>query len=390
MLIQSIDWLSVTNLVIGFVIWFIVFYFFQNYLYKKYTKSLHIARFFIIYFIVLSAVGFLRVTTEVLPKTIDSVFYLSVSSEILQGNYFSFMNAKIYGYLIAFIRILTFSNLYILIVANILFFLFAVMDILTFIPHYRDKNLTTIFIGLFSYISIYWFMPNVLREAIFLFFLVKSLKFSLRFADGIDKHKNVILFLLFGLFAGLLRPQIFPLLGIWLTWLMLQNRKFLLFLATIIFISLLLFFHDFVQSVFSEAFLSSLKSYKTEAVDGLGFIAFEELIIPNSFFELVVHLPFLVFRFLFTPFPWDLSNVQYFFAYVDALFICVFVGIVIKNILQRRIWDTRILAFSALFLISLGVFEIAFTGAVRHRMPYILIMFPFLIPISNNQQMIAK
>ena len=47
-------------------------------------------------------------------------------------------------------------------------------------------------------------------------------------------------------------------------------------------------------------------------------IAFQENIIPTSFSELVSLSPYLVFRFLFAPFPWELSNLKYLFAFLDS------------------------------------------------------------------------
>ena len=41
--------------------------------------------------------------------------------------------------------------------------------------------------------------------------------------------------------------------------------------------------------------------------------------------------------------------------------------------------------FSFMFISVLGVFEIAFSGAVRHRMPYILILSVLIISLPKTR-----
>ena len=113
-------------------------------------------------------------------------------------------------------------------------------------------------------------------------------------------------------------------------------------------------------------------------------IAFQENIIPTSFSELVSLSPYLVFRFLFAPFPWELSNLKYLFAFLDStimlLLFVTFTWIVVKGYVHS--WDFIIFPF--MFIVVLGIFEIAFTGAVRHRMPYVLIMSTLLLNLPTS------
>ena len=47
----------------------------------------------------------------------------------------------------------------------------------------------------------------------------------------------------------------------------------------------------------------------------------------------------------------------------------------VNNILRNEIFNYDILYFSFLFLLILSIFEIAFTGAVRHTFPFIIKLF---------------
>ena len=62
-------------------------------------------------------------------------------------------------------------------------------------------------------------------------------------------------------------------------------------------------------------------------------------------------------------------------------------GILFLSLFWRMIrgcvynWD--IVIFSFLFILVIGIFEIAFSGAVRHRMPYVLILSTLLINVPT-------
>ena len=109
------------------------------------------------------------------------------------------------------------------------------------------------------------------------------------------------------------------------------------------------------------------------------------MIIPKNIYELISLVPYLVFRFLFTPFPWELSNLKYFFATSDSIVLIILFSILFYNIIRKRLWNWDIVIFSFMFISVLGVFEIAFSGAVRHRMPYILILSVLIISLPKTR-----
>tara|TARA_B100002019_G_C21086057_1_gene506219 strand:- start:214 stop:732 length:519 start_codon:yes stop_codon:yes gene_type:complete len=160
----------------------------------------------------------------------------------------------------------------------------------------------------------------------------------------------------------------------------------------LIFVSLfgiLLLSNDFIISEYlNKVSFEYLEAKKTEGAMNVPTISFQENIIPTSISELVSLSPYLVFRFLFAPFPWELSNLKYLFAFLDStimlLLFITFIWIAIKGYVHS--WD--FILFPFMFIVVLGIFEIAFTGAVRHRMPYVLIMSTLLLnfPMSFSRQ----
>ena len=129
-----------------------------------------------------------------------------------------------------------------------------------------------------------------------------------------------------------------------------------------------------------------LESFKTEAAGNLSNIAYNNLIVPENFYELIYYSPLLLFRFLFSPYPWVLSNVKYAFGYLDSIFMCLFFIIIIYKLIHGYIENYRIVIFSFMFLFALSIFEISFTGSVRHRLPFIITLFPCLVNNLNNKE----
>ena len=131
--------------------------------------------------------------------------------------------------------------------------------------------------------------------------------------------------------------------------------------------------------------LDYIEAYKEEASADLGFIAFDDLVITESISGLILSTPYTSIRFLLSPFPWNPSNLQYTFAYLDALFVFGFILLLIFRAYKRLIWDWNIVLFALIFIVAFGIFEIAFTGAARHRMPFIILLLPLLVDCSSTQ-----
>ena len=383
MLIDYINHLALFQYVGGLLIWFFLLFLLEQYLASSKNLSYFEKKYFLGYFVILSLFAIVRIYTNYLPYTLDTKTYLSVAESISQKNEFYFFGAFLYSSFIYIIQAITFNNHYAILFINNFIFIIALIDLLGMIPSNQKKSLWLWSSFLFLYPSIYWFIPNVLREAVFFLCLVRVLKHSILIKNSRLISYNSILLVIFSILCVALRPQVLPMIYLWVTFMLFKKSIF-----NLIFVSLfgvVLLSNDFMTSEYlNKVSFEYLEAKKTEGATNVPTIAFQENIIPTSFSELVSLSPYLVFRFLFAPFPWELSNLKYLFAFLDStimlLLFITFAWIVLKGYVHS--WDFIIFPF--MFIVVLGIFEIAFTGAVRHRMPYVLIMSTLLLNLPTS------
>ena len=362
-----------------FLFWLISLIAYSYYLdYKNIDKN--IAFRLKLLFLFLSMVSFIRLYFNFLPFTPDSIYYLD------QYYRLDFFGPGFYERFISLINILFGDNVNILILINILIYCLSIKELILLVPNYKNKNFTIFFIFAFFLPSVIWFVPNILRESLFIYSIVMVLKFSLKNTKKSDFiFMDLLKFISFSFLAFTLRPQILPILFIWSAFILSKKNKLFIipFLGIGYFINQL----DYVKSqIISKLSFHYLESFKTEGTDNLiSNIAFDELLIPTTFYELIIYAPELFFRFLFAPYIWDLNNLKYTFAYIDALFVTILIFLIIYNILKKKIFNYDIIYFSLLFLIILSIFEIAFTGAVRHRFPFIITLLPLVVYKNNSK-----
>ena len=383
MLIDYINHLALFQYIGGLLIWFFLLFLLEQYLASSKNLSYFEKKYFLGYFVILSLFAIVRIYTNYLPYTLDTKTYLSVAESISQKNEFYFFGAFLYSSFIYIIQAITFNNHYAILFINNFIFIIALIDLLGMIPNNQKKSLWLWSLFLFLYPSIYWFIPNVLREAVFFLCLVRVLKHSILIKNSRLISYNSILLVIFSILCVALRPQVLPMIYLWVTFMLFKKSIF-----NLIFVSLfgvVLLSNDFMTSEYlNKVSFEYLEAKKTEGATNVPTIAFQENIIPTSFSELVFLSPYLVFRFLFAPFPWELSNLKYLFAFLDStimlLLFITFAWIVVKGYVHS--WDFIIFPF--MFIVVLGIFEIAFTGAVRHRMPYVLIMSTLLLNLPTS------
>ena len=383
MLIDYINHLALFQYIGGLLIWFFLLFLLEQYLASSKNLSYFEKKYFLGYFVILSLFAIVRIYTNYLPYTLDTKTYLSVAESISQKNEFYFFGAFLYSSFIYIIQAITFNNHYAILFINNFIFIIALIDLLGMIPNNQKKSLWLWSLFLFLYPSIYWFIPNVLREAVFFLCLVRVLKHSILIKNSRLISYNSILLVIFSILCVALRPQVLPMIYLWVTFMLFKKSIF-----NLIFVSLfgvVLISNDFMTSEYlNKVSFEYLEAKKTEGATNVPTIAFQENIIPTSFSELVSLSPYLVFRFLFAPFPWELSNLKYLFAFLDStimlLLFITFAWIVVKGYVHS--WDFIIFPF--MFIVVLGIFEIAFTGAVRHRMPYVLIMSTLLLNLPTS------
>ena len=383
MLIDYINHLALFQYIGGLLIWFFLLFLLEQYLASSKNLSYFEKKYFLGYFVILSLFAIVRIYTNYLPYTLDTKTYLSVAESISQKNEFYFFGAFLYSSFIYIIQAITFNNHYAILFINNFIFIIALIDLLGMIPNNQKKSLWLWSLFLFLYPSIYWFIPNVLREAVFFLCLVRVLKHSILIKNSRLISYNSLLLVIFSILCVALRPQVLPMIYLWVTFMLFKKSIF-----NLIFVSLfgvVLLSNDFMTAEYlNKVSFEYLEAKKTEGATNVPTIAFQENIIPTSFSELVSLSPYLVFRFLFAPFPWELSNLKYLFAFLDStimlLLFITFAWIVLKGYVHS--WDFIIFPF--MFIVVLGIFEIAFTGAVRHRMPYVLIMSTLLLNLPTS------
>ena len=383
MLIDYINHLALFQYIGGLLIWFFLLFLLEQYLASSKNLSFFEKKYFLGYFVILSIFAIVRIYTNYLPYTLDTKTYLSVAESISQKNEFYFFGAFLYSSFIYIIQAITFNNHYAILFINNFIFIIALIDLLGMIPNNQKKSLWLWSLFLFLYPSIYWFIPNVLREAVFFLCLVRVLKHSILIKNSRLISYNSILLVIFSILCVALRPQVLPMIYLWVTFMLFKKSIFNLIFVLLF--GVVLLSNDFMTSEYlNKVSFEYLEAKKTEGATNVPTIAFQENIIPTSFSELVSLSPYLVFRFLFAPFPWELSNLKYLFAFLDStimlLLFITFAWIVVKGYVHS--WDFIIFPF--MFIVVLGIFEIAFTGAVRHRMPYVLIMSTLLLNLPAS------
>ena len=157
-------------------------------------------KYFLGYFVILSMFAIIRIYTNYLPYTLDTKTYLSVAESISQKNEFYFFGAFLYSSFIYLIKAITFNNHYGILFINNFIFIIALIDLLGMVPKNKKRSLWLWSLFLFSYPSIYWFIPNVLREAVFFLCLVRVLKHSIAINNSSFISYNNLLLVFFSIF----------------------------------------------------------------------------------------------------------------------------------------------------------------------------------------------
>ena len=54
------------------------------------------------------------------------------------------------------------------------------------------------------------------------------------------------------------------------------------------------------------------------------------------------------------------------------------------NVVRKYTFNYNIILYSMLFIFILSIFEISFTGSVRHRLPFIITLLPCIVKIKRD------
>ena len=389
MFVDYISYLALQQYIIAIIIWCFSFLALVYYFSRQSKEILTKQFFFLSYYVVLSIIAVVRIFSNILPNTPDSFMYLKAAERIAGGNDFFLMGAFFYSDIIYFIKSITFDNHYAVIFLNNVLFILALIKLLKLVP---KKNLNFFWLWFFFlivYPSIYWFVPNILRESIFFYCIVNVLANSLNLQNPRFGLINILLLVFFSILSILLRPQILPIIFVWFVYIFF--KKSIIFGFIISFIGIFFLTNEYIVSEYlSKISFEYLEAKKIEGAASVPTIAFKKTIVPRSLYELIMLTPYLVFRFIFAPFPWEISNLRYSFAFLDSLLLVFLFLTLAWNTLKRKLWSLDIVVFTFLFITILGIFDIVFTGAVRHRMPYILILSTLLMSGPKEKIIFAK
>jgi hypothetical protein len=105
-------------------------------------------------------------------------------------------------------------------------------------------------------------------------------------------------------------------------------------------------------------------------------------LVPSHEFELLWVVPVKSVYFLFSPFPWDLSNPKHFIGLVDAFFYLAMAILLWRN--RRSIWvdpgGKALLLMSLAMVIVFGVGTGNFGTALRHRAKFVAALIVLAAP----------
>ncbi|MBM6648155.1 hypothetical protein [Bacillus sp. RIT 809] len=99
----------------------------------------------------------------------------------------------------------------------------------------------------------------------------------------------------------------------------------------------------------------------------------------SSWWDVIKYFPMLLFYYVFSPFPWQIENFRFLFNTTDSLYITIISLLFIKYTLNAKLdkRDYFIFIFVFIFLGSYSLLEVYHGGAVRHRMPQIILLIPY-------------
>jgi len=108
----------------------------------------------------------------------------------------------------------------------------------------------------------------------------------------------------------------------------------------------------------------------------------------NSFYEFIYKGPIRILYFIFSPFPWDIKNLNHLIGFFDSILYMGIVFLVIKNL--KIIWKDPCLRIILLILVGyITVFGLIignFGTSLRHRSKFvvglIILIAPFIPKIS--------
>lgn len=240
-----------------------------------------------------------------------------------------------------------------------------------------------------------YFSAMHMREALAIFFLVAVTYYFVKWL-GNFRFKNLFLVFLFIILSVLIRPQNALLISLiilpfvlYYAWIF--SSKFLK--VNILIIITLFIGASFITlkslgyiSYFDFNYISSEMSYRSDG--GSGYL---EWMTYGSIFDVLVYAPIRFIFFVYTPFPWHVTDIAQAAAFIESILLITMTLYILRYF--KRLWKNydkkRMLFFVVVLclvgLVANGVVDSNVGTAIRHKLQYLFIFFILYSAIKNSE-----
>ncbi|GEK57699.1 hypothetical protein CHL76_01210 [Marinococcus halophilus] len=243
----------------------------------------------------------------------------------------------------------------------------------------RVAYLTSIIIALWpTYI---FFISMQMRESLAIFFITLLIYFFINWLNDF-KIKNLIGVLIALIFSALIREQnavlvtliLFPfvIVHFWKN----SNKYLKIFSVIFSFVGLIIAFLILnvsgYLSYLNLNYISEEMNYRTD-----GETAYLAWMNYSSIFDLIIYSPIRLIYFVYTPFPWQITDFQQAISFLESIVLIIMTFYILKNIKKIINYSLYkkgfffLIAFCLLGLIANGLIDSNVGTAIRHKLQYL-------------------
>ncbi len=250
-------------------------------------------------------------------------------------------------------------------------------------PQFKQQDEFT-----FALLTLIWpaaalYMTAPLREAFVIFGFAVFLNGFLQFIY----HQKWKALLIGSILICAIRLQlivfVFPVIGILLVYKLRINNLYKIgILAVTFLIAILAVRYVLVEKPLSPETMAELRNVNISRTGELAYGNVEW----HSYLDMARDYPFIIAQFLFSPLPIFVKNnpTDTFIPFLDVLFMIVLLLFIFSKLRYHIKTHLSVLLLALFYIILLGGYEYHLTGAVRHRMPLILIFILLSTPTIGN------
>jgi hypothetical protein len=332
----------------------------------------------------------IRESFQILPYFPDSTLFKEFVSDNLPISSVS-KGVELYNFISTPLRWISFWNYEAFVVLQIAIFTVSIEIIrksilgISNIYECNAKDIYTYYLISALYPAIILFIPITLREYMIVFGFALVI-------NGVNnlKHKSYklgVLNLLLGfIIFSSSRPQMAIIVPI-LILLVIESKfkKIAWLVLTIIIIPLI--FNFLTTYKFNPEFFSLLRNSALNTHEGSEYTYGQ--VEWHTYFDVIVSLPSLLMQFIFSPFPIISDNNPFTsIAYtVDGIYVLFIYYLSYKFMIQ---YNCRIIIYVVILMVIFSIWEFDIGGAVRHRLPLILMLLPLASIILSTKIGVKK